>query len=367
MKKILFIIMSYTKGGGAESLLTTIVNHLNPDKYKIDIIEIVHDEIKKEPVNANITVLPYIMRADDPKRKEKMYYVYHEPEKVFNKFIKKKYDLYVSFNYQRPTFLLPPGEKNIAWIHGDVYNLAQENMSEERGLQDDAFEKVKKIVVISDTTESSVKELFPRHKDKIIKLYNGIDIDTVQKKAERKTDIILQHPAVLFVGRLEKNKAPERLISIMNILHNEMKKDIHLYYMGYGPMEEELIAQAKEYNIDGYVHFLGYLQNPFPIIKQADVCSLLSHSEGFCMCLLEAHTLGKPIVISKSGAWKTLIRNPYCGGVVENANEGAVAIERLLNVDKDIIARYCMQSVERFRLDKYIVQIEELFDTIMDS
>lgn len=70
-KKVLFIIRSFSTGGGAQSLLTRIVNNLNQDKYEISIIEILHNDMKTENVRPEITVLPYIMRADDPERKEK--------------------------------------------------------------------------------------------------------------------------------------------------------------------------------------------------------------------------------------------------------------------------------------------------------
>ena len=56
-KKILFIIWSFTFGGGAESLLTSIVNHLNPEKYEISIIEYYNAGVKEEQVNRNIHVL----------------------------------------------------------------------------------------------------------------------------------------------------------------------------------------------------------------------------------------------------------------------------------------------------------------------
>ena len=46
MKRIFFIIYSFSTGGGAESLLTTIVNNLNPEKYEIGIMEIVHYGVK---------------------------------------------------------------------------------------------------------------------------------------------------------------------------------------------------------------------------------------------------------------------------------------------------------------------------------
>ena len=48
MVKILFLIFSYSMGGGAESLLTNIVNNLNSQKYDISIREIYHYDIKTD-------------------------------------------------------------------------------------------------------------------------------------------------------------------------------------------------------------------------------------------------------------------------------------------------------------------------------
>ena len=45
MIKILFLIFSYSMGGGAEALLTSIVNNLNPQKYDISIREIYHYDV----------------------------------------------------------------------------------------------------------------------------------------------------------------------------------------------------------------------------------------------------------------------------------------------------------------------------------
>ena len=120
MKKVFFIINCFSAGGGAESLLTQIVNHLDANKYEIGIMEIIHDSIKEEPVNSNIKIYPHYVKADAPDRKSRMYYVYHEWDRVIQEYIPQDYDLYVSFNYLKPTFLLPKGKKNIAWIHGDV-------------------------------------------------------------------------------------------------------------------------------------------------------------------------------------------------------------------------------------------------------
>lgn len=366
MKKLFFIINCYSKGGGAEALLTEIVNHLNPEKYEIGIMEIIHDTIKTEPVNSNIKIYPYYVKADDPERKAKMYYVYHEWDKIISEYIPQDYDLYVSFNYLKPTFLLPPDKKTIAWIHSDVYDLAKTDKIEERALQEEAFRKVDKIVSISDITTQSLRELFPDHKGKIEIIYNGIDVEEIRKKAKEFTEIQLQHPAILSIGRLDARKNPLRLLDIFEKVYHE-NNTVHLYYLGYGVLEEEVKRKAKEKGIEMNVHLLGYHDNPFPIIAQCDISCMFSHSEGFPMALLESVALDKPFVSSIVGGARILANEQRCGKTVKTDEEAVSAILELLYADRQQIIKECRQSIERFELDRYIRQIEELFDKMLEN
>lgn len=363
--KILFIISSFSKGGGAESLLTTIVNNLNHDKYEIGIMEIVHDDIKVEPINENIKLYPYYVRADDLEYNSKMYYVYHAWDRVIEKYIPNDYDLYVSFNYLKPSFLLPEGKKCIAWIHSDVYNLAREDKKEERLLQSKAFDKTDVVVSISDITTRSLKTLFPEHKQKLREIYNGIDIELIKKKAEEPTEIKLEHPAVLSIGRLEERKNPLRLLDIFEQVYQEVS-GVHLYYLGYGDLEESVRKAAKDKGLSQQVHMLGYYDNPFPIIKQCDVVGMFSVSEGFPMALLEGVALNKPFVSSDIGGSRVLANNQQCGRTVETNQDAVIAMLELLQIDKTRMARECQKSIKRFELIKYIAQIEKLFDDILE-
>lgn len=365
MKRIFFIINSFSAGGGAESLLTRIVNNLNPDKYEIGIMEIIHNDIKVEPINENIRIYPYYVRHDDTERKAKMYYVYHEWDKIIADYIPKDYDLYVSFNYLKPSFLLPPDKKTIAWIHGDVFDLAQKDKQEEKMLQDKAFYKADRIVAISDITEQSIWELFPNHRDKIKTIYNGIDIEQVQIKANENTTVKLEHPSLLSVGRLDINKNPLRLLEIFTHVHRKNPK-IHLYYLGYGNLEVDVLKAAKEKDISEYVHLLGYHDNPFPIISQCDIICMFSISEGFPMALLEGVALDKPFVSSIIGGARILANEQRCGRTVATDEEAVNSILELLQSDKSEIERECRDSIKRFALKSYIKQIEELFDEVME-
>lgn len=365
-KKILFIIWSYTYGGGAEALLTMIVNNLNPQKYEISIIEYHHAEFKVEPVNKNIRVLPPIDAVDTPEKYSKTYQLYNTPEVLIDAYIKGDYDLYVSFNYQIPTFLLPKGTKNISWIHTSVYDLVDEKVLRERKRQDIAFEKVKKIVAISDITDQSLKELFPNHIEKIVKIYNGIDIDNVKKKSLEKTDIQMEHPAIAFVGRMEERKKPVRLIPILKLVHESGVK-AHLYYLGEGILRDRVSECADRYGLSEFVHLLGYQQNPFPIMKQCDVTCLLSEQEGFSISLMESVTLDVPFIATEIGGARELSNGQRCGCIIHTDEEAAKAIRNWIETDKGEIEIECQRSIKKFELKHYIEQIEALFDSVIEG
>lgn len=364
MKKILFIIWSHSLGGGAESLLTTIVNHLNPQKYQIGIIEVYHSTVKKEPVNSSIKVYEPITFEGDKEYRKKMYYVHRDPDRVITKYIPSGYDLYVSFNYQIPSFLLPKGTRNIAWIHTSVDDLAEEWMEEYRALQNRAFENVAKIVSISDITTKSIQTLFPEYSDKLVEIYNSIDVEDVRKRAECRTEIKLKHPAVIWVGRLENRKNPLRMVDIFQKVHQK-NSQVQLYFMGNGELETPILDRSREYGLQEHVHVLGYLDNPFPVIKQANICCMTSKAEGFPMSLLECAALGVPFVSTGIGGARILANEERCGRIFSRDDEAAKEILALLDQPEERLQEECARSIERFDLGAYLSRIEMLFDEVL--
>ena len=59
-KKVLFFMWSFSLGGGAEKILSTIVSNLDLDKYQIDILEMEHFDKGYEAVPEGVRILkPY--------------------------------------------------------------------------------------------------------------------------------------------------------------------------------------------------------------------------------------------------------------------------------------------------------------------
>ena len=68
--------------------------------------------------------------------------------------------------------------------------------------------------------------------------------------------------------------------------------------MGKGSLLDDLSTQVKELNLEERVLFTGFVKNPYPILKGAQLFVLSSLYEGMPNVLLEAIALGVPVVSS---------------------------------------------------------------------
>lgn len=105
--------------------------------------------------------------------------------------------------------------------------------------------------------------------------------------------------AAVYVGRLEQQKNPLRLMRIFaGIL--KFCPDQSFAVIGSGSMEAETREYAKHLGIAEHVSFLGYLENPYAILSHARVMLMCSRFEGLPLGALEAGALGIPIVSART-------------------------------------------------------------------
>jgi CDP-glycerol glycerophosphotransferase (TagB/SpsB family)/glycosyltransferase involved in cell wall biosynthesis len=97
------------------------------------------------------------------------------------------------------------------------------------------------------------------------------------------------------VGRLSPEKNHQRLLEAFSIAHRT-HPEIRLVVVGDGPLREDLTARASRLGLDGLVLFAGQQRNPWAIMAAAQCFVLSSDYEGQPMVILEARTLGLPVV-----------------------------------------------------------------------
>jgi CDP-glycerol glycerophosphotransferase len=97
------------------------------------------------------------------------------------------------------------------------------------------------------------------------------------------------------VGRLSPEKNHARLIRAFAQVHEE-HPEIRLVIIGGGKLEGELTALLTSLGLEPYVTLTGQVDNPFALMAAADCFVLSSDYEGQPMVILEARTLGLPVV-----------------------------------------------------------------------
>jgi len=160
------------------------------------------------------------------------------------------------------------------------------------------YKYANKIIVISGGIKDALIKNFMLIEDRIVVIYNPLDIEKVKKLCnENVSDELFKNKAktIIAVGRLSKQKNYGLLLNAF-CLARENLSDLQLIILGQGELEEQMKTLAIKLKINNCVHFLGFKKNPFPWIKRSDVFVLSSIWEGFGNVITEAMACGVPVI-----------------------------------------------------------------------
>lgn len=145
---------------------------------------------------------------------------------------------------------------------------------------------------------------------------------------------------ILFIGRLDKNKNVDTLLSAAKILE-ESRDDVRFVIVGSGPEKDNLLDFAKEIELIE-IEFKGYIMNDqLPDELRECFCLVLpSFSEGFPKVVLEAQAAARPVIASNVGGIPQIIKDGENGFLFSpyNLDELVEKIEAILE-DPDMAKR----------------------------
>ncbi|WP_289054441.1 glycosyltransferase [Carboxylicivirga marina] len=122
-------------------------------------------------------------------------------------------------------------------------------------------------------------------------------------------------------GRITKLKGYELLIDAIARLDESIRKKLEVRIIGEGRNKRDFELQCQRLGLDSIVHFTGFLDNPTALMKDADLFVLLSEREGLSNSILEAMTLGIPVLSTDTGGIKELIEDGKTGYLVARETE----------------------------------------------
>jgi glycosyltransferase involved in cell wall biosynthesis len=372
--KVLFLIPSLV-GGGAERTLINILKNIDYLLFVVHLVVVDYNGVYCKEVPKQVKLLPLFSNT-----KLVRVLSYIQKRMGFNNFVVNRflnqidssYDTAISFldsNFTDLLFQMPNVNKTITWVHSS-YKTNQnfykfyKNDSYRKRLITHRYAKLDTIIFVSQDAKTEFEEIFGSFKNMPV-IYNFMDEKNIQLKAnsfevQKKADIV----KFIAVGSLFAVKRYDLLIlAASKLKETDVKFKIDIYGQGY--LKEELLDLIKTHKLENYVELMGFVSNPYPYIKDADVFIMSSKSEAMPMALCEAMILGKPVLVTNCSGCREVV-NYGEFGLMSNAKIDNFAKNMLkLIKNKDTREKLSSKSLERAILfsDKSIMN--QIIDVIV--
>ena len=351
-KRVLFVIKDMNHGGSATSLLNML--YMLKDKgYEADLYLMQHRGIFLKEAKEAAHVVPESFRlsaslCEGSAVKQRfglkgiIYRAYlsflkrvrsqdRVQESIFQRVGKgiKGYDAVVSYQENITTDFAKyiPAAKKVAWVH-TVYDRFTVNLSPEAVYQ--TYARFDRIVCVANAPAKAFCNGQPRLSDRVTVLNNPMNVQQILEKA--KGDYPTKDGFKLVsVGRLSPEKRYERCLEAAAMLQREGYA-FHWYLVGSGVEQAKLEKLRLELGVKDSVTMTGALENPYPLLRQADLLVISSEYEAQPMVANEALILDVPVITTDYDSAHEVVSHGINGIICKkNAESLGNAIRALLN------------------------------------
>jgi glycosyltransferase involved in cell wall biosynthesis len=298
--------------------------------------------------------------------KSKLFYLYLN-RKLFPKFVKKtevnKYDIYHQTYYE---YLIPDFKgKRIVGVYDMTHELYPDsfNRLDKTSLwKKQSLPNADGIICISQSTKNDLVRVLniPEEKVKIIYLGNSIDVNITTQR-------IFREPYILYVAARKGYKNFKLLLS--SYLNNEdINKNFKLVCFGGGAFTKEELIFFKKNNLSGKIfYFSGTDKILANFYKYASVLVYPSKYEGFGIPLLEALSIGCPVISSFTSSLPEIVGN---SGLYINPDSEEDLTEKLKKIltDEELKNDFIQKGFEqskKFSWDKCAKETLDYYKEIL--
>ncbi|MGB9844829.1 glycosyltransferase family 4 protein [Methanothermobacter tenebrarum] len=186
--------------------------------------------------------------------------------------------------------------------------------------------------------------ILTRFKEKVVWVPPGVDLEKYKKTPNipihEKYGIPPDYKIILFVGVMDKSTTHKGVKTLIEAFKRLNFDKTCLIMVGKGNMIPQYRKYCQKLNIANKVIFTGFIKEEILInlYRNSELLVLPSTTiqEGFGMVLIEANACGKPVIGSKIGGIKYVIRDGETGLLVPPGDPNALAnaMERLLEDER---------------------------------
>jgi glycosyltransferase involved in cell wall biosynthesis len=226
------------------------------------------------------------------------------------------------------------------------------------------------VVAVSSAARTEMIKRVGFPADRIVHVPNGIEPPLMPGAARVAAirDELKVHPGaplVVTVARLADEKGLEIWVDAVALIR-AVRPDVRFVIVGHGPREQAIRARIAERGVAGTLTLAGFRTDATDWIAAGDLFVLPSPAEPFGLVLLEAMSLGKPVVACAAAGPLDIITNDVDGTLVAPGSAPALAdaVLRLL-ADEHRAARMAEAGRatfnERFTADRMALEVLNVY------
>lgn len=168
----------------------------------------------------------------------------------------------------------------------------------------------------------------------------------------------------MYAAEFSKRKNQSLLIRAFADVTKKMP-EAHLLLAGDGALTDECKVLARKLNVDGKVHFLGYIKNMKNLYYMCNACVTVSHIEGLPFNVMEAMACGLPVIASRIKGHIELIENEKTGLLFEDDNKEELESAMIKLYNSEILQKKFgtegLKKVRQFDINNVIKSIIHIY------
>ena len=218
-------------------------------------------------------------------------------------------------------------------------------------------------IAVSQSVKDFMVENQISRDEKIVVIYNAIEPLKKEAKIFSGKDWVIGT-----IGTLNFQKGIQYLIEAFPIILKEFPK-ARLEIVGEGPYRRRLEKLVKKMKLSNSISFTGFVKDIEEKIINFDLYAQPSLSESFGLAIVQAMSIGLPVVATNTGGIPEVVTTGKTGILVEAAKPKALAaaiLELLRDHEKaKKMGKMAAQDVKiKFNLKEMIKETEKIYEQV---
>lgn len=171
------------------------------------------------------------------------------------------------------------------------------------------------------------------------------------------------------VSRLSEEKGIQYLVQSIPLIAKQFA-NFKIYIAGDGECRQQLNQLVESLAVQSHVKFLGHLNNVQAFLQQIDLFVQPSRSESLGVAVMEAMSMGLPVVATRVGGIPEIVADNVSGLLVAPCDPGVLA-KAIVDLCRDPETRRKMGIkgkelvAQKFRVSDFVKQTFDLYEGLL--